>query len=365
MPPNRNLPLLPKPWVYDPLDSPLDPNPPLKSVMNSVKPPRFLPAILSGFIGMIALSASSPLLAQGPPVPAGDLTVTVEETESGEVTFSLSGTAYMQSTGFIASTNAVSFPPVPPTTATSFVQYQIPPGLNLTVTDLMPQSEPEVPEEGGSMTVNLPLTSIISSTGQWYFTTQSSGNLFVGSPITGSGSITTNAVPFSFFVPGTYTVLPSTFDNSEAESSAPEEADVNPIPRGFLPYYITYKVIPYSPEASVSELGVSKPKTFVTRVESPVSQAITITNLGNTPISGLKVEIPKSGKKNFDVTQPKLTTLAAGASTTFVATFQPESAGSKRASVTITGGSASETVQLRGRALPKVNSPRFPRRPGN
>jgi hypothetical protein len=345
-----------------PEDSLFDPNLPLKSAMNSVKPPRFLPAILSGLVGILVLSATSPLVAQ---IPAGDLTVTVEETENGDVQFSLSGTAYMQQSGFISSTNSSFFPAVPPANASTYVQYLIPPGLNLTVPDSI-GSEPETPEEGGSMTVNLPLSAIVSSTGNWYLTAQSSGNsLPIGSAIAGSGSITTNAVPFSFFVPGTYLVFPSVSETSEPEPAAPEEGDMNLPPRGFLPYYITYKVIPYSPEASVSKLGVSRPNTFVARVETSISQTITITNLGNTPVSGLKVEIPKSGKKNFDVTQPKLTTLAAGASTTFVATFEPESAGSKRATITITGDSASETVQLRGRALPKVNSPRFPRRPGN
>lgn len=330
--------------------------------MNSVKPPRFLPTLLSALVGILVVSAASPLLAQ---VPAGDLTVTVQETESGEVQFSLSGTAFMEQSGYVSGTNAAFSPPVPPANTPTFVQYQIPPGLILTVTDLMPQSEPEIPEEGLSQSVNLPLTSIVSSTGNWFFTSQSSGYLPSGSPITGSGSITTNAVPFSFFVPGTYLVAPSNINTSEAEPSAPENGEMTLPAQGYQPYYITYKVIPYSPEASVSELGVSKPKTFVTRVESPVSQTITITNVGNTPISGLKVEISKSGKKNFDVTQPKLTTLAPGAATTFVATFEPESTGSKRTNIKVTGGSASETVQLRGRALPKVNSPRFPRRPGN
>jgi hypothetical protein len=327
--------------------------------MNSVKPPRFLPALLSGLVGILVLSAASPLVAQ---IPAGDLTVTVEETENGDVRFSLSGTAFMQRSGSISNTNSSNFPAVPPSTAPAFVSYPIPPGLNLTV-PAAEASESETPEEGSTATENVPLTAVQASTGNWYFAMQSTGFLPIGSAVTGSGSITTGAVPFSFFVPGTYLVGPPSIRNSEVESAEPENPKGSPPTPGNQEFFITYKVIPYSSAAS-SELGVSKPKTFVTRVGSSISQTITITNLGNSPISGLKVEIPRPGRKNFDATQPRLTTLAAGASTTFVATFEPESPGSKRSSFTVTGGSASKTVTLRGRALDRVNnSPRFPRRP--
>lgn len=325
--------------------------------MNSVKPPRFLPALLSGLVGIIVLSAASPLVAQ---IPAGDLTVTVEETQNGDVRFSLSGTAFMQRPGSLSTTNTSYSPAVPPANAPTFVQYLIPPGLNLTV-PAAEGSEPETPEEGAAPTVNLPLTAIQASTGNWYFAMQSSGTLPIGSPVTGSGSITTGAVPFSFFVPGTYLVGPPDLRDSEVEPAQQENPkETLPTP-GNQNYFITYKVIPNS--AAGSNLGVSKPTTFVTRVGNSTSQTITITNLGNAPLSDLKVEIPKPGRKNFDVTQPRLTTLAAGASTTFVVTFKPGSPGSKRANFTVTGGSASKTVPLRGRALDRVNSPRFPRRP--
>jgi hypothetical protein len=335
-----------------------DPSLPLKSAMNSVKPPRFLPALLSGLVGILVLSAASPLVAQ---IPAGDLTVTVEETENGDVRFSLSGTAFMQRSGSISSTNSSNFPAVPPSTAPAFVSYPIPPGLNLTI-PAAEASESETPEEGATATVNVPLTAVQASTGNWYFAMQSTGSLAFGSAVTGSGSITTGAVPFSFFVPGTYLVGPPDDRNSEVEEGGLEDPKaVLPTP-GNQNFFITYKVIPYSAAAG-SNLGVSRPTTFVTRIGTSVSQTITITNLGKTPISGLKVEIPRSGKKNFDATQPRLTTLAAGASTTFVKTFEPETPGSKRANFTVTGGSVSKTVPLRGRALDRVNSPRFPRRP--
>lgn len=333
-----------------------DPSLPLKSAMNSVKPPRFLSALLSGIVGILVLSAASPLVAQ---IPAGDLTVTVEETENGDVRFSLSGTAFMQRSGSLFNTNSSNFPAVPPANAPTFIQYAIPPGLNLTI-PAAEASESETPEEGSSATVNVPLTAIEASTGNWYFAMQSTGFLPIGSAVTGSGSITTGAVPFSFFVPGTYVVGPPELRNSEVEEGDLEDPKLPSTP-GNQQYFITYKVIPYS--ATGSNLGVSRPTTFVTRIGTSISQTITITNLGNTPISGLKVEIPRSGKKNFDATQPRLTTLAAGASTTFVVTFEPESPGSKRSNFTVTGGSVSKTVPLRGRALDRVNSPRFPRRP--
>jgi hypothetical protein len=336
-----------------------DPSLPLKSAMNSVKPPRFLSALLSGLVGILVLSAASPLVAQ---IPAGDLTVTVEETENGDVRFSLSGTAFKQRSSSIFDTNTSFETAVPPANAPTFIQYAIPPGLNLTVPAPVETSEPETPEEGAPATENVPLTAIQASTGNWYFAMQSTGFLPIGSAVTGSGSITTGAVPFSFFVPGTYVVGPPELNrNSEVEEGGLEDPKGTPTP-GNQNYFITYKVIPLS-SAAGSNLGVSRPTTFVTRIGSSTSQTITITNLGNTPISGLKVEIPRSGRRNFDATQPRLTTLAAGASTTFVVTFEPESPGSKRASFTVTGGSASKTVPLRGRALDRVNSPRFPRRP--
>jgi hypothetical protein len=191
------------------------------------------------------------------------------------------------------------------------------------------------------------LDYLFFTSGFWHMASNYSGHLDQGDPITGSGTITVSKseVAFSDFVPGTF------------------HARTQPYSMGEELYDLTYKVIPYT-----VGLGVEKPARFSeTQVNrSSQSQVLTITNLGSLPISGLTVQISQSGKKNFKVTQPKLKELKAGESTTFEATFNPDSAGNKATRITVTDGTSLKKVTLKGRGVDnRVNSPRFPASPGN
>lgn len=277
--------------------------------------------------------------------PANDLTITVNELANGDVKFTASGTSRMLIPGSFGTTNGDYSTQTPPQNRPSNLpQYvELPEGLILTV-PANPNSEEEAAPEEGQPNGQIPLNYLFFNSGYWHLGSFWSGPLQQGDPITGSGSITVSKseVSFSDFVPGTYNVRRNPWSNNEDF------------------YDLTYKVIPYS-----VGISVSKPSRFPnTEVNRTSTQTITITNTGSTAISGLQVQISKAGKKNFKVTQPKSSSLEAGASTTFVATFQPESAGTKSTKITITDGTSSKKIALRGRGLDtRVNSPRFPRRP--
>lgn len=278
--------------------------------------------------------------------PANDLTITVNELANGDVKFTASGTSQMLITGGFGTTNADSSTNTPPQNRPlNLPQYvQLPEGLVLTVPENPNSEEESAPEEGSLQNNQIPLNYLFFNSGYWHLGSFWSGTLQQGDSITGSGSITvsTSEVSFSDFVPGTYKVRRNPWGMNEEL------------------YDLTYKVIPYS-----VGISVSKPSRFPnTDVDRTNTQTITITNTGSTPVSGLKVQISRAGKKNFKVTQPNSSSLEAGASTTFVATFQPESAGTKSAKITITDGTSSKKVVLRGRGLAprgNTNTPRFPR----
>lgn len=312
--------------------------------MKSEHLPASLRSLATGFATLLAVALTSTAQAQNS--PANDLTITVNELANGDVKFTASGTSRMLINGGFGTTNADFSTQTPPQNRPSNLpQYlELPEGLILTVPGDPVSEEEAAPEEGALQNRQIPLNYLFFTSGFWHLGSFWSGTLQQDDPITGSGTITVSKseVSFSDFVPGTYKVRRTPWGMNEEL------------------YDLTYKVIPYA-----VGLDISKPDRFPnTEVKSASSQTIKITNTGSIPISGLQVQISQSGKKNFKIIQPKTTSLEPGASTTFVATFQPESAGTKSTKITITDGTSSKKVTLRGRGLDtRVNSPRFPRRP--
>lgn len=310
--------------------------------MKSIQFPASLHALATGLVTLLALSVTTSSQAQGS--PANDLTITVNELANGDVKFTASGTSVMlKSEGFFA-TNGDPVAKTPPHNRSSFASVNLPEGLIFTAPFSVTSEEESAPEEGSNLT--MPLNYLFFQSNYWHLGSFFAGTPQQGDPITGSGSVTVSksVLSFSDFVPGTFKTRRYEFGSGD---------DL---------YDLTYKVIPYA-----VGLEVAKPTRFPdTQVDRSNSQTIKVTNIGSVPISGLQVQIPQSGKKNFKITQPKATSLEAGASNTFEATFQPESDGTKTTRITITDGTSSKKVVLKGKAVDgRVNSPRFPRRPGN
>lgn len=305
-----------------------------------------LRSLFSGIATLVTLGVAAPAFSQS---PANDLTITVNELPSGDVQFTASGTSHMLTTGSIYTTNANSQAMIPPQNRPlnlpTFIQ--LPAGLIFTIPDMIQVSEEESAPEEGSNSGVMPLDYLLFSSGFWHMGSYGTGTLQQGASITGSGKITVSKseVAFTDFEPGTFHVR------------------TQPYGMGEELYDLTYKIIPYA-----IGLEVEKPARFedTQTNRSSATQVLTITNKGSLAISGLEVQIPKSAKKNFDITQPKLKSLGAGESTTFEATFKPDSAGNKTARITVTDGTSSKRVVLKGKGIDsQVNSPRFPRRPGN
>lgn len=283
--------------------------------------------------------------------PAGDLTVTVNELADGSVQFSLSGTAYLQN--FVMGMTITNFHPgmyledaIPPNA--DFGSFPLPEGLKLTMPSPVP---PSAPEEGEMELppVDYPLPYVYFS-GGWFLGSFSGGYHMFGDYITGSGTVIADNVPFGHFVPGTFVVTPGSY------TSEPEEGSLEPSSSGVYPYYITYKVIPFS-----AGLDVDKPKRFPTTQvnRSSRTQRLKITNQGSLPVAGLRVI--NSNSSDFRVSDPQSSSLDPGESTSFTATFTPKRSGKRSSLVTITDGTSTERVRLRGKAIqvPR-NSPRFP-----
>ena len=315
--------------------------------------PRLLRAAFVALLFGGALNLASSSFGQLLP-PAGDLTVTVNELANGSVQFSLSGTANLQNN--VSSMTILNFRPGDPSTAlppnADYGVFPLPEGLKLTMTtESVFTSAPEGPEEAfvGPMVTEYPLNNVYFS-GGWYLGYFSSGTYYLGDTIAGSGTVVTGDVPFSLFIPGTFVVTPSTAD------SEPEEGAAAPSTDGIYPYLVTYKVIPYS-----IGLDVDKPKRFPTTQvnRSSRTQRLKITNLGSLPVAGLRVI--NSNSSDFSVSDPKSSSLDPGESTTFTATFTPKRSGKRSSRVTITDGTSTSRIRLRGKAIAvATNSPRFP-----
>jgi len=355
--------------------------------MNPSNPLPFRTFFLAALAGILSFLPHFSANADVIDTPAGDLTVTVEEQENGDVKFTLSGTAFMQ--GFHPGMNAVNFNTgLPP--ALSFGSYGLPEGLTLTTPD-NEILDSEDPEEGDiAMLVDHPLNWIYFSGGWQMTSSTNTGPLYRGDPIIGSGSVTTSEFSFDdFFVPGTFLVGPGGL----APTSEPEVAEGGIENAGIYPYFVTYQVIPFEFKPSLAIAGPgSFPKTLVGK--SAGSQKVTITNSGNATLTGLSVSIARPGSRDFSASSPSKKELAPGESTTVEVDFRPKRGGSLSATLTVKGlytprqqiGYAAEVEELpiedvsplppveisastklsgkgvaKPKPTPRPNTPRFPR----
>ena len=79
------------------------------------------------------------------------------------------------------------------------------------------------------------------------------------------------------------------------------------------------------------------------------SQSILITNSGDEPLTALAARVSGKAAKDFKVKAPILKTLGPGASTSTLVTFRPRSAGPRKATLTVSGNSASKSLTLSGK----------------
>lgn len=230
--------------------------------------------------------------------PAGDLTVTVEELDGGEVRFSLAGSVPLREESSFNNTGYNNVIPSPPHTLTYFAFYLLPPGLKLSA--------------GGD---DFDITRIyFDPTSFWYMGSFGSSTFPQGTNVVGSGTGISNTIPFSNFIPGTYEVAGQAFD-------------------------VTYRVI--AKAAPAPRLGVTGPGRFPATLlrRSSRPRNLLISNTGNAAATGLKIDISGRASRDFKVTQPP-GTLAAGTSTALKITFKPRAKGVRKADATITAANA-------------------------
>jgi len=298
--------------------------------MNPSNPLPFRTFFLAALAGILSFLPHFSANADVIDTPAGDLTVTVEEQENGDVKFTLSGTAFMQE--FHPGMNAVNFNfGLPP--ALSFGSYGLPAGLTLST----PNNEildSEDPEEGEPAALRDHPLSWIYFSGGWQMSGPfNTGPLYRGDPIIGTGTVTTSEINFDqYFVPGTFVVEPG----GHSPTSEPEVAEGGIENAGIYPYFVTYQVIPfeYKPSLALSGEG-SFPKTFLK--QSAGTRKVTITNSGNVTLTGLSLAITGPGSRDFSVSGLPKKELAPGESTTVDVSFRPKRKGNRSATLTVTG----------------------------
>jgi len=297
--------------------------------MNTSNPLTFRTFFLAALSGILSFLPHFSANAEIIDTPAGDLTVTVEEQENGDVRFTLSGTAFMQD--FHPGMSTINYNSgLPP--SFSFGSYGLPEGLTITT----PNNESagsEDPEEGEPAALrDHPLNWIYFSGGWQLSGPFYTGPLYRGDPIIGSGSVTTSDINFDqYFVPGTFIVEPGGFDNSE-----PEVAEGVTENTGIFPYFVTYNVIPfeYKPSLAVSAPG-SFSKTLIGK--SAGTRKVTVTNSGNAALTGLSLSISGPASRDFSVSGLSKKELAPGESTAVEVSFRPKRKGNRIATLTVTG----------------------------
>jgi hypothetical protein len=147
----------------------------------------------------------------------------------------------------------------------------------------------------------------------------------IGTPVTGSGSVTSDTIPFTNFVRGTFVVSGDDFDTTYRVRSL---ADLTP-----------------------ASLTVQTPARFATtrvgRRSKP--QTVRITNAGGTSATGVSVKTSGAGAKDYLLTKPA-STIEPGGSATFKVTFKPRAKGTRRAKATVSAANApARSVNLIGK----------------
>jgi|APTNR8051073442_1049403.scaffolds.fasta_scaffold07342_3 hypothetical protein len=92
------------------------------------------------------------------------------------------------------------------------------------------------------------------------------------------------------------------------------------------------------------------PSTRVGKSGRP--QILTVLNSGNGTLTGIVVTLMGSAKKDFKIKGRAPSTLASGASAQVKVIFKPKRPGTRKATLSITGSSLSQSVKLQGVAVP-------------
>ncbi len=299
----------------------------------------FPSARILSLLAFLSLGMASSALADNPSNPASDFTITVQELESGDVEFSLSGTAYYKAQiGNPYRTPTDSDTPPHTLAENEYEEFTIPEGLVLTTPDNHNLSSLHAP------TRETPLTYLsFSSGGYWSFYSFSTGQLNYGDEMVGSGSVVTDVVPFSHFEPGTFVVEGYEFDATY-------------IVRAYTP-----PLIPTSPRLKALRTSVFSSTRL--RKSSRTSR-IVIRNIGDAPVEKLSLRVSGSGSRDFRITKRPASTIAPGKSTTLKAFFRPRAVGSRRAIVSLLSNAPTTKITLKGKGLRPQGtiSPRFPGR---
>lgn len=161
--------------------------------------------------------------------------------------------------------------------------------------------------------------------GYWFLGTFGTAIFPINTLVTGSGSVTTDTIPFTNFVRGTFVVSGDDFDT-------------------------TYRVRSLN-DLTPASLTVQKPGRFpATRVgRRSKPQTVRITNAGETAATGVSVKTSGAGAKDYLLTKPA-STIEPGGSAIFKATFKPRAKGSRRAKATVSAANtAARSVNLIGK----------------
>jgi hypothetical protein len=159
-------------------------------------------------------------------------------------------------------------------------------------------------------------------------------------------------------------------------TKGPAAATVNPADQGgnFTNMSIVWTPGTTPPPVTGPEIAVQQPagsnlvdgtakRSFgTTKIgKKGTARTFTIINAGTEPLTGIAITKSGANAKDFIVTAPAKTSLAAGAKTTFKVTFKPSAKGTRHAIIQIKSNDVDENpfgIKVAGQGVKKIKSPK-------
>lgn len=137
-------------------------------------------------------------------------------------------------------------------------------------------------------------------------------------------------------------------EDSNANGIGGDETD-NSAPRAGAAYLFDLdgSLVPPGPAILTTQSPRPFPKTAVRRSSKP--QILSLSNTGESPLTGLRLTLSGKAAKDFRITPPGVTTLTAGGSTSYQITFKPRKKGNRSASLTVGSSVGSRVLGLTGK----------------
>ncbi len=138
----------------------------------------------------------------------------------------------------------------------------------------------------------------------------------------------------------------------------PAAPDDNTAPEAGASYPFEIEIPSATPPASLRLSALRFPETTVKRRSRP--QTAVLRNVGGSEVTGITVSVSGAGRRDFFLTPPSVSPLAAGSERAITITFAPTKAGSRRAILRVNSSAPTVSTSLSGKGRGEREKVRFP-----